>query len=160
MKKNLIILLSIIFTMVIISACQENNKAAANNADNTSKETTIKADNTTAKAPTEETLAKMAADYPLKETHKDFSCIDCHGEETPVEEYYLISSQSCFNCHGSAEDVAALTPQYDGKGGINPHNSFHLDTRIECYMCHQEHKPSRNYCAQCHDTNVWMPKVP
>lgn len=156
MKKNIIILLSIILTSVIVSACKENNKTI-NNVDNLSKETR---NITTVKAPTEETLAKMAADYSLKDTHKEFSCIDCHGEETPLDDYYLISSNSCFNCHGSAEDVAALTTQYDGKSGINPHNSFHLDTRIECYMCHHEHKPSHNYCAQCHDADVWMAKVP
>lgn len=158
MNKRITILL-MIFTTIIITACQKDNSKTTS-VDN--KTTVSTQENNTSKTmvPTEETLAKISANYKLKETHKNFSCVDCHGEETPLEEYYLIPSQSCFNCHGSPEDVAALTPQYDGKGGINPHNSFHLDTRIECYMCHQEHKPSRNYCAQCHDANVWMPKVP
>lgn len=160
MNKKIIILLLIILSAFTLFGCKKNDQNAKS-IDNNSSVETIKEDNTSkAVVPTEEMLAKMAPNYSLKETHKDFSCTDCHGEETPLEEYYLIPSQSCFNCHGSPEDVAALTPQYEGKGGINPHNSFHLDTRIECYMCHQEHKPSRNYCAQCHDADVWMAKVP
>lgn len=109
-------------------------------------------------APTEKELAKLSKSYKLKETHKDLACGDCHGEVS-LDKYYLINSDTCLNCHGSREDVAELTKHLDDKD-VNPHRSFHSGVATECYECHREHKPSRNYCGNCHDTDIWMDPVP
>ena len=109
-------------------------------------------------ATTEKDLAKIAKNYKLKETHKGLACGDCH-DKASLEMYYLISSDNCLNCHGSREDVAELTKDLDAKD-VNPHRSFHSGTKTECYECHREHKSSRNYCGNCHDTDIWMKPVP
>lgn len=94
----------------------------------------------------------------MKEHHKDLECADCHGE-TPKDKYYLIQSEACLSCHGSREETAELTKELDGDN-VNPHRSFHSGTATECYECHREHKPSRNFCGNCHDTDLWMKPVP
>lgn len=132
MKK--IILPILIISLAAFSAFAATNKADAPKSKATSKE------------------------YKLKDSHKDFACADCHGD-VAEDKYYLIKSEACLSCHGSREDVAALTKDLDATD-TNPHRSFHSGTATECYECHREHKPSINYCGNCHDTDIWMKPVP
>ncbi len=99
-----------------------------------------------------------SAPVSLKEHHKDLECADCHGNESE-EKYYLTPSEACLSCHGSRQEVAELTKELDA-GNVNPHRSFHSGTATECYECHREHKLSRNFCGNCHDTDLWMNPVP
>ena len=72
----------------------------------------------------------------------------CHGPDmknpkTPDE-------STCLKCH-KREDVAART-----KGlSPNPHTAPHNN---DCTLCHMQHEPEENYCAQCHKFDYPMRK--
>ncbi|WP_072774153.1 cytochrome c3 family protein [Desulfitobacterium chlororespirans] len=100
------------------------------------------------------------------------NCVDCHGLATLQEAHQgattvpgnitvRMPKEMCFQCHGSYEELAALTadstvlPKKDG-GYANPHvrpNENH-DADVECYKCHKMHKEydNRAECLSCHHT--------
>ncbi len=108
--------------------------------------------------PSEQELSAMVSQYPVKPQHKSLSCTTCHGANS-LNRYYLTDSETCLKCHSSREIVAERTKALDANN-INPHRSFHSGTATECYECHRQHRPSRNYCGNCHDVDLWMKPVP
>jgi hypothetical protein len=93
------------------------------------------------------------------------SCQSCHdrslGETTseivkyvtgdyyyPLEELEL-SMDTCFVCHESYEKVIDQTAVEITGGERNPH-AGHWGV-LECNECHNMHRESVDYCAQCHN---------
>jgi len=71
-------------------------------------------------------------------------CGDCHVDpEDPAE----VASETCYECHGDPREVAELTADVDP----NPHDSKHYGTDLDCQLCHRQHTPSVDFCAQCHE---------
>ena len=92
----------------------------------------------------------------------DVACLDCHeptikqqveelvsfvtnNYETPLEEREF-DQEWCLRCHehGSSEEVIEMTADLDP----NPHKSHIGD--LECGLCHNVHRESEDYCAECH----------
>jgi hypothetical protein len=82
-------------------------------------------------------------------THAELTCDDCHLNKPPKQ----LTTEQCFSCHGSFEEVAETTKDSDP----DPHNSPHYGSTLDCDLCHHEHSVSENFCTQCHD---WELKVP
>lgn len=57
-----------------------------------------------------------------------------------------VENDVCLTCHRSYESLAERTAHLSR----NPHDSHWPNVR--CTLCHKAHRPSENYCAQCHDT--------
>ena len=88
---------------------------------------------------------------PLGHLHllEGVSCTDCHGQG----EARAIARDKCLECHDSGEALAKLTMPRDKKS-LNPHESPHYGTELDCELCHHAHAKSENYCVQCHDHGV------
>ena len=78
-------------------------------------------------------------------------CDGCHGKGAKREP---VEKEQCLSCHGSGDKVAALTAQVKPQ---NPHNSKHYGTELDCNLCHQQHRKSEDYCAECHDFKFKVP---
>ena len=52
---------------------------------------------------------------------------------------------TCTGCHNKA-DVAKKTKALEPNPHTAPHNG-------DCTLCHMQHEPAVNYCAQCHNFN-------
>ena len=104
--------------------------------------------------------ATTAAGKTIKPHHKnaDLECCDCHGPGA-VSSYQPVETKGCLSCHGSMEDVAALTKHLDAEE-VNPHNSYHYGPKLDCFVCHSEHKQSESLCNFCHDASTWMKPAP
>ena len=68
--------------------------------------------------------------------------------EVPLEERQF-ETEFCYDCHlpnehTSYEEVIQRTEGVE----LNPHDS-HLG-EMECATCHKTHRPSEDYCAECH----------
>ncbi len=87
----------------------------------------------------------------LFEKHADFGldCITCHDESPPSKPVLMAV---CLSCHGTYDELADKTSDM---GATNPH-AAHVG-QLECGSCHGVHKPSVNYCAQCHDFELNVP---
>ena len=87
----------------------------------------------------------------LFEKHTDFglACMTCHDEAPAAK---AVPTTVCLSCHGSNDDLADLT---DGKGSSNPHASH--NGPLDCDKCHNVHKPSVNFCQECHAMNMDVP---
>ena len=108
----------------------------------------------------------QASDYgAYAHAEADVTCLNCHEPTTqqqvdelvvymqgdftvPLEEREY-GNEFCFDCHlpnehTSYEEVIQLTAGPE----LNPHGS-HLG-ELECEICHKTHRPSEDYCAQCH----------
>ncbi len=104
--------------------------------------------------------------YPLKSHHAELSlkCVFCHeGQGDNPEEFGLVEEEACISCHKSKKYLAKRLAFMD-KLHVNPHNSIHDGPTLYCDECHNEHKPSVNMCAECHEkeikTDLWMRKTP
>jgi hypothetical protein len=97
---------------------------------------------TAGKGPTKVTSSKHRQEAGME-------CADCH-EGTPIKP---LSSTDCLSCHESFEAVAATT----ASSKPNPHDSPHYGKALDCELCHHEHTPSENFCAQCHDWSLTVP---
>lgn len=96
------------------------------------------------------------------------ACQDCHTRTTrdglrelvanavrsntsPIKEH-AARADECLRCHGSHEILAERTKSLMGPDrfplGRNPHDS-HWGP-LECGTCHNMHKPSVDFCANCH----------
>jgi hypothetical protein len=75
--------------------------------------------------------------------------------KTPLEEREY-DQELCFRCHGSYKDIIERTKDYKQKGlSRNPHDSHYKE--IQCNLCHKAHRPSVDYCSQCHPPVVNKP---
>jgi hypothetical protein len=100
-------------------------------------------------------------------------CKDCHvttpmdaaGEafsyvtgsyEDPLKERKF-PMEECFVCHehGSYEEIIEMTSDLEEEVGANPHDSHYGE--MECYLCHKMHRPSEDYCAECHSFEWQVP---
>ncbi len=88
------------------------------------------------------TSGVQAADMMMKHSAKGVSCEACHKTKSPSR---AAKASSCNTCHNYA-DLAKKT----AKVNPNPHESHAGEVR--CTLCHREHKPSVNYCLECHQT--------
>jgi len=109
----------------------------------------------------------QASDYgAAAHAAEDVACLDCHEPTVqqqmdelvmyvqgdfavPLEEREF-GVEFCFDCHEANEhtgyeEVIQRTAGLE----INPHDS-HLG-EMDCSTCHKMHKPSEDYCAQCHE---------
>ena len=87
-----------------------------------------------------------------RHVQRGVSCVDCHDTDAP-EQGTFVEMDKCLNCHGSYEDVEALTQDLGKK---NPHNN-HVGA-LDCTVCHYGHVPSMLYCQKCHsDLNLKTP---
>ena len=88
---------------------------------------------------------------PLYEKHSDFGldCITCHDENPPAKP---VTTEICLSCHGSNDELADKSSDM---GANNPHGS-HIGP-LDCGNCHNVHRPSVNYCAQCHASDLEVP---
>lgn len=84
--------------------------------------------------------------------HKQ-DCQTCHvnGMGSPV------TTQQCQTCHSPD----AFPKEHTFKdGSANPHANIHYAPEtVDCALCHNEHKESRNYCQACHADGLGF-KVP
>ena len=74
---------------------------------------------------------------------RGLTCESCHGTDKANPVYP--EETTCTTCHnkaGVAEKTKALKP--------NPHAAPHNG---DCTLCHMQHEPAVNYCAQCHNFN-------
>ena len=79
---------------------------------------------------------------------RGIACTMCHGPDVKNPNYP--DENTCTQCHpkdAMAAKTAKLTP--------NPHKAPHNG---DCTLCHMQHEPTVNYCAQCHKFD--FPKVP
>ena len=97
-------------------------------------------------------LALLSA-IPLDHHHllSGVTCRTCHGNTDPPAP---MSTAQCLACHGTLEELAARTAE---TRPTNPHSTPHGPTFAECDLCHQLHRESENFCAQCHDFNFVVP---
>jgi hypothetical protein len=84
-----------------------------------------------------------------KHLGKGLACNGCHKENPPATP---VKIGQCLSCHGSYDQLADKT---DGKGAVNPHGSHQGE--LSCDSCHNVHKPSVNYCSQCHQFDLRVP---
>jgi len=73
-----------------------------------------------------------------------------HDYEEPLRERKY-PQEWCFQCHEqvSYEEIIVLTERLVEEVGRNPHNSPHY-VEMDCGFCHKMHKPSEDFCSQCH----------
>lgn len=73
------------------------------------------------------------------------ACQSCHGQDMKNPE--LPGEATCVKCHTKEALIdktkAKLTP-------VNPHAAPHNG---DCTLCHLQHEPAVDYCAQCHNFN-------
>jgi hypothetical protein len=129
------------------------------NTEEQSKKTNVKVSATTISAAKQLDLKK---DYPSNNDQHNklgFDCATCHGDFKDPEELLPVNNEQCFTCHGDYKKLAERTSFLDEKE-VNPHDGFHHKDQLDCADCHSEHEQSVNYCANCHDTKVWMKQTP
>ena len=91
-----------------------------------------------------------AATLFLADKHKiaGIACGGCHKENPPKDQ---VPTVICNECHGDQAKLANRTQ----KVIPNPHES-HLGD-VKCELCHHAHKPSENYCGNCHEFGYKVP---
>lgn len=85
--------------------------------------------------------------YEENNSHKEngVECVTCHETKNPVVAPNVDNiSAVCATCHGTLNDMGKTTAQ----NKPNPHDT-HIGA-MDCYECHNIHKPSVNMCASCH----------
>ena len=85
-----------------------------------------------------------AADAPFgadRHVAKGIQCKSCHGEDMKSPEYP--DENTCLQCHNK-DAVAEKTKDVQP---TNPHKAPHNG---DCTLCHMQHEPAVDYCAQCH----------
>ena len=74
---------------------------------------------------------------------RGLTCESCHGPDKANPVYP--EETTCTGCHNKA-DVAKKTKALEPNPHTAPHNG-------DCTLCHMQHEPAGNYCAQCHNFN-------
>lgn len=88
----------------------------------------------------------MAADQKFgadRHVAKGINCPICHGEKMNMKDPVIPDEATCMKCH----DKQSLAAKTNGLPGVNPHRAPHND---DCTLCHMQHQPAVDYCAQCH----------
>jgi fumarate reductase flavoprotein subunit len=87
----------------------------------------------------------------LIEAHKaaGLNCDACHTESPPKA---AATTAACIKCHGNYEAIAKRTEEVTPH---NPHESHQGE--LECGECHHVHKPSEDFCTQCHQFGFKVP---
>jgi cytochrome c nitrite reductase small subunit len=110
----------------------------------------------------------QASDYgAYAHAQRGVTCLECHvptvqqqvdellvymqGDFTVPLKELEVSDQFCYDCHledehASVEQVVLRTADRE----VNPHES-HLIGEMGCDTCHNMHRASEDYCAECHD---------
>ena len=83
---------------------------------------------------------------PAKGPHAALPCTTCHSNES----FKTPTKETCFQCHGSYEKIAART----AKMTPNPHSSHRGEK--DCSACHSMHSKSRLECNDCHNFAIKM----
>ena len=107
-----------------------------------------------------------------KHSEAGIGCLECHqlaenqqrenvtkfrekAFKTPLDKREY-PNDFCFRWHGSYKEVAERTKNFREKGlSRNPHESHYGD--LDCNLCHKSHKPSMDYCSECHPPVVKKP---
>lgn len=106
-----------------------------------------------------------------RHAEEGITCLECHeptigqqlsevikfitgNYETPLSEAKF-PEEWCLQCHEheSYEQIIELTEGLVEEVGRNPHDSHYGDMR--CGICHNMHRPSEDFCTQCHFTVDW-----
>ncbi|MDI6797582.1 MAG: cytochrome c3 family protein, partial [Desulfatibacillaceae bacterium] len=88
---------------------------------------------------------------PLSHTHllAGISCGDCHEDpDSPM----FVEKETCMACH-ARQDILQATKETKP---VNPHDS-HYGPDLGCDLCHLVHRPSENFCNQCHEYDFVIP---
>jgi fumarate reductase flavoprotein subunit len=96
-------------------------------------------------------ICAWSEDLPLlADRHKNagLTCGACHDEGRPETEP---PAAGCVRCHGDLVKMGERTRAVPR----NPHASHKGD--LECRMCHRAHRPSTDWCAQCHTSVFRVP---
>lgn len=85
---------------------------------------------------------------------RGMNCVSCHITQgnPKLKMVDNASHEVCVQCHGFYDKVVKLTEKKDEQ---NPHAQH--DGNLPCSECHKGHKPSVNYCAQCHNFEFKVP---
>lgn len=107
---------------------------------------------------------ELKKEFPIKSHHENlsFECIHCHaGQGDDPKKYETPGDEGCLSCHKDKQYLANRLKFMDVLH-VNPHNSIHDGPNLFCDECHNEHKPSENMCAECHehDIKIWMKATP
>ncbi|WP_024956022.1 cytochrome c3 family protein [Sulfurospirillum arcachonense] len=107
---------------------------------------------------------ELRKEFPMKSHHAklSFECVYCHeGQGNNPKEFTTPGDKGCLSCHKSKQYLADRLKFMD-KLHVNPHNSIHDGPVLYCDECHNEHKPSINMCAECHehDVKIWTKDTP
>jgi cytochrome c nitrite reductase small subunit len=117
-------------------------------------------------------LKSWASSDFLAHTHaeKGIACLDCHEPDLKqqvkeviayVQQDYKVPLRErtmpkgkCLSCHehGSYAEIAERTRDRGDFNNRNPHDSHWGE--LECHVCHNMHRASVLYCAQCHELTV------
>ncbi len=93
--------------------------------------------------------AAHAADFGSdRHVARGVQCQTCHGPD--LKNPVWPEEKVCLGCH-NRDDIAAKTAS---KLKPNPHKAPHNG---DCTLCHMQHEPEVDYCAQCHQFNFQMP---
>jgi hypothetical protein len=78
--------------------------------------------------------------------------------ELPLKDH-AVKPGECLHCHGTYELLASRTRDLQRPDGFalgrNPHDS-HWGP-LECGICHKMHKPSVDFCSECHQSPMQGP---
>lgn len=89
----------------------------------------------------------QAADFGAdRHAAKGLKCESCHGPDAKNPAYP--DEKTCLQCH-NRDELAKKTEKLE----INPHKAPHNG---DCTLCHMQHEPEVNYCAQCHKVSFKM----
>ena len=105
----------------------------------------------------EESLEELVERDFLGDRHveRGLQCAVCHGDQVsgklPEDRD---RHEHCVKCYGFYDQVAKKI-QPANPEEMNPHSQH--DGNLPCTTCHQGHKQSVNYCAQCHYYNFKVP---
>ena len=141
---------------------------------------TMESDCATCHASEAESPSDPACTQAIAHEAEGITCMDCHTEEETLATAHAdvkfgdktttkatvatVDPTTCESCHGTLEEVAALTTGStaltDSKGTtVNPHarpaSEQHDANPMTCTDCHNNHsddlpKDAMSYCAQCH----------
>jgi hypothetical protein len=75
-------------------------------------------------------------------------CGDCHEEGLLKGK---VTTANCIKCHISYSKLIEQTKKIIP----NPHDSHVVN--LECVACHHSHKPSEDYCGECHNFGFKVP---
>lgn len=154
MKKKLGVISIILFLLPILYISLNAFEGESNTLPSETKKEEIKI------------TPELEQKFPVKAAHAklSLSCVFCHEQQgNDPEEWESVEEDTCLTCHKSKEYLADRLAFMDTLKA-NPHNSIHDGPNLSCDECHNEHIPSENMCAECHEKeikeNIWMRKMP